>query len=370
MVLFRGIADDLALMDWLQKYIFPAEARNVTREFVEWGTLLACVEMIRSGTTTFADMYYFEDQVAEATARAGLRGILGETIIQFPVPDNKTPVEALAYTEEFIRRWKGHPLDHAGRRPARPVHEFGGISQGVQERSPTGTASPSPSTFPRRRTRSMKFAESTTRPRPSGSRRSASLAPNVIFNHGVWLTEGDMAIVRRHGVSITHNPGKQHEAGIRRRRRSRGCWRSASMSGSVPTGPPATTISTCSKRWISPPSCRSSSDNDPTALPARKVVEMATIGGARALKMDKETGSLEPGKRADFILVDTLGAHATPMYNVYSHLAYALKAADVRTTVVDGKILMLQGRVLTLDETRIREKARELQARIQSTLTK
>jgi 5-methylthioadenosine/S-adenosylhomocysteine deaminase len=106
MVLFRGIADDLSLADWLEKHILPAEAKNVTADFVEWGTRLACLEMIRSGTTTYADMYYFEDQVAEVTAQAGMRGVLGETILQHAAPDNKTPRDGLAYTEDFITRWK------------------------------------------------------------------------------------------------------------------------------------------------------------------------------------------------------------------------------------------------------------------------
>jgi 5-methylthioadenosine/S-adenosylhomocysteine deaminase len=368
MVLFRGIADDLALMDWLQNYIFPAETRNVTPEFVEWGTLLACVEMIRSGTTTFADMYYFEDQVAEATARAGLRGILGETVIQFPVPDNKTPAEALAYTEKFIRRWKGHPLITPAVAPHAP---YTNSAESLRESKNVADRYGVPLTIHVSETRDevdeirRKYDATST----EWLEKIGVLGPNVIFNHGVWLTEGDMAIVRRHGVSITHNP-------------------ESNMKLASGTAPVSRMLALGIDVGIGTDGAASNNDldmfetmdftaklqklvtHDPTALPARKVVEMATIGGARALKIDKETGSLEPGKRADFILVDTMSAHATPMYNVYSHLAYALKAADVRTTVVDGRILMLQGRVLTLDETRIREKARMLQARIRSTLTK
>src|SRR6185503_10267505 len=109
MVLFRGIADDLKLMDWLQKYIFPAEARNVTAAFVKAGTRLSAMEMIRSGTTTFVDMYYFEDQVAEVCEESGMRCVPGETLIEFPAPDNKTVADALAYTERYLKRWAGHP---------------------------------------------------------------------------------------------------------------------------------------------------------------------------------------------------------------------------------------------------------------------
>ncbi len=368
MVLFRGIADDLALMEWLQKYIFPAEAGNVTRDFVQWGALLACLEMIRSGTTTYADMYYFEDQVAEATARAGLRGILGETVIQFPAPDNRTPSEALAYTENFIRRWKGNRLITPAVAPHAPYTNSAGILQQCKTLADKYgvplTIHVSETTDEVDEMRRRYDATST-----EWLEKIGVLGPNVIFNHGVWLTEGDMAVLRRNGVSVIHNPESNMKL----------------ASGAAPV---ARMLALGLAVGLGTDGAASNNDLDmfeamdfaaklqklvaksPTALPARQVVEMATIGGARALKIDRETGSLEPGKRADFILVDTMGAHATPMYDVYSHLAYALKAADVRTTVVDGKILMLEGRVLTLDEVRIKEKARELQAKIQSTLKK
>jgi 5-methylthioadenosine/S-adenosylhomocysteine deaminase len=367
MVLFRGIADDLALMEWLQKYIFPAEAKNVTREFVEWGTLLACLEMIRSGTTTYADMYYFEDQVAEATARAGLRGILGETIIQFPVPDNKTPQEALTYTEKFIRRWKGHSLITPAIAPHAP---YTNTAESLQQSKALADRYGVPLTIHVSETRDevdamrKKYDATST----EWLEKLGVLGPNVIFNHGVWLTESDMAILHRRGVSVTHNP----ESNMKLASGAAPVTRMLALGIDVGLGTDGAASNNDLDMFEAmdfAAKLQKLTAGTPTALPARQVVEMATIGGARALKIDKETGSLEPGKRADFILVDTMGAHATPMYNVYSHLAYALKGADVRTTVVDGKILMLQGRVLTLDETRIREQARRLQAGIQSTLS-
>src|SRR6266516_1868695 len=117
MTLFRGIHDDVTLNDWLYKYIFPAEVKNVTEEFVRWGTRLAAAEQIRSGVTTFADMYYFEDAVAEETKAAGMRGVLGETFIDFPAPDNKCDFEMLAYTEKFLKKWQGDPLIYAAVAP-------------------------------------------------------------------------------------------------------------------------------------------------------------------------------------------------------------------------------------------------------------
>ena len=130
MVLFRGLADDLPLMDWLQKHIFPAEARNVDEDFVRWGTRLACLEMIQGGTTTFVDMYYFEDAIADETARAGMRGVLGQAILDFPVPDNKTWADAMAACEKYVRRWKGHTLVTPAIAPHAPVHRVSGAPQG------------------------------------------------------------------------------------------------------------------------------------------------------------------------------------------------------------------------------------------------
>ncbi len=368
MVLLRGVGDDLALMEWLRKYIFPAEAKNVTREFVEWGTLLACLEMIRSGTTTYADMYYFEDQVAEATARAGLRALLGETIIQFPAPDHKTPEEALAYTETFIRRWKGHPRIVPAVAPHAPYTnsaESLKACKALADRYGVSLTIHVSETQEEVDEMRRKYDATST----EWLEQIGVLGPGVIFNHGVWLTEADMAILRRHGVSVTHNP----ESNMKLASGVAPVARLMALGIDVGLGTDGAASNNDLDMFEAmdfAAKLQKLAGKDPTLLPARQVVEMATIGGARALKMDKETGSLEPGKRADFILVDTLAAHATPMYDVYSHLVYALKAADVRTTVVDGKILMLQGRVLTLDEARIRAKARELQAQIQSTLTK
>ncbi len=368
MVLFRGIADDLALMEWLQKYIFPAEAKNVTPEFVEWGTLLACLEMIRSGTTTYADMYYFEDRVAEATARAGLRAILGETIIQFPVPDHKTPEEALAYTEAFIRRWKGHPRIVPAVAPHAP---YTNSTESLRACKALADKYGVPLTIHVSETQDE--VDEIRREHDATStewlEKLGILGPGVIFNHGVWLTERDMALLRQHGVSVIHNP----ESNMKLASGVAPIARMLALGIEVGLGTDGAASNNDLDMFEAmdfAAKLQKLAGKDPTLLPARQVVEMATIGGARALKLDKETGSLEPGKRADFILVDTLGAHATPMYNVYSHLAYALKAADVRTMVVDGRILMLQGRVLTLDEAGIRAKARELQARIKTTLAK
>ncbi len=368
MVLFRGIADDLKLLDWLENYIFPAEAKNVTREFVEWGTRLACLEMIRSGTTTYADMYYFEDQVAEATSQAAMRGVLGETIIQFPVPDNKTPEQALAYTEKFIKRWKGSPLITPAVAPHAPYTNSGETLKACKALADKyGVPFIIHVSETRDEGRQIKEKYGTTS--TLWLQQLGVLGPNVLFNHAVWLTEEDMEVVRKHGVAVSHNPESNMKLASGTAPISR------MLALGIPVG--LGTDGAASNNNLDmfevmdfAAKLHKLISLDPTVLPARQVVEMATIGGARALHMDKDIGSLEPGKKADFILVDTGMAHALPLYNVYSQLVYDLKGADVRTSVIDGKVVMLDGRVLTLDDAKTKQKARELQTRVIQSLKK
>jgi 5-methylthioadenosine/S-adenosylhomocysteine deaminase len=366
MTLFRGIADDLALMEWLKKFIFPAEAKNINKEFVDWGTKLACLEMIRSGTTTYADMYYFEDQVAQATVMAGLRGVLGETIIEFPVADNKTPQEALSYAEKFIQRWKGDSLIVPAVAPHAPytnspetlkackalsdrygvpliIHVSETKDEGQQIHEKYGTTP-------------AKWLE-----------QLGILGPKVLFCHGVWLTDDDLEIVKRNGVNVTHNPESNMKlaSGIAPVARM--------LALGIPVG--LGTDGAASNNNLDmfqamdfAAKLQKLATMNPTALPAMQVLDMATINGARALGLDKEIGSLEVGKKADLVLVDANGAHAIPLYNVYSHLVYALKGSDVTTSVINGKVVMLDGRILTLNEKQIKDKAREYKNRILSSL--
>jgi 5-methylthioadenosine/S-adenosylhomocysteine deaminase len=366
MVLFRGIADDLRLAEWLQKFIFPAEAKNVTSEFVAAGTALGCLEMIRSGTTTYADMYYFEDRVAEVTALAGMRGILGETILQFPAPDNKTPEDAFAYTAKFIRKWKGSPLITPAPAPHAP---YTNTAEMLRRAKTLADDNGVPMLIHVSETQDetkeidQKYGKTPTQWLES----LGVLGPNVFFAHGVWLTEADLAVVKKHGVTVSHNPD-------------------SNMKLASGTAPVTRMLELGIPVGLGTDGAASNNDldmfevmdlaaklqklarMDPTVLPAEQVVEMATSGGARALGLEKEIGSLEAGKRADLILVDVAGAHATPMYNPYSHLVYALKAADVRTSIINGKVVMRDRRVLTLDARAVEARARDFQARILQSL--
>ncbi|HTU34807.1 MAG TPA: amidohydrolase [Candidatus Acidoferrum sp.] len=366
MSLFRGIADDLALDDWLRKYIFPAEARNVTPDFVTWGTRLGILEMLRGGITTYADMYYFEDEVARATKDAGMRGILGETIIDFPAPDNKTTAQALSYTQAYINHWKNDPLIT----PAVAPHSIYTCSQKtLQESAALARRNHAPilthlaeAPFELQQSREQHGAT------PVGYlERIGFLGPDVVAAHCVWIDAADIAALVHFGVGCTNNPSSNMKtaAGVM----PVPDMLSAGLAVGIGTdGAASNNNLDMFEEMDLAAKLQKVTRMDPRALPAEQVVEMATIGGARALHMDKEIGSLEPGKKADLILIDTTAPHATPMYNVYSELVYALKASDVKTVVIGGKIVMKDRRMLTLDEPEILAKAREYQKKISASL--
>jgi 5-methylthioadenosine/S-adenosylhomocysteine deaminase len=364
MVLFRGIADDLKLDVWLEKNIFPLEAKNVTGEFVKWGTALACLEMIRSGTTTFADMYYFEDEIAEITSKAGMRGVLGETIIQFAAPDNRTPEEGLAYAARFIERWKSHALIVPAVAPHSP---YTNKAESLNACKRLADAHGVPILIHVEETRDEgkpireKFGMSETRWLESLN----FLGSNVVFAHGVWLSEEDLGIVRKHGVSISHNP----ESNMKLASGTAPVPRMLAMNIPVGLGTDGAASNNNLDMFEAmdfAAKLHKLSAMDPTVLPAGQVLEMATIGGAKALQMSRDIGSLEKGKKADLILVETNTPRLQPLFNVYSQLVYDVKGSDVRTSIINGKVVMLDGKVLTLDEPQILRKTKEYQARIGS----
>ena len=205
MVLYRGLADDLALMDWLQKYIFPAEAKTVTPEFVRAGTRLAALEMIQSGTTTYADMYYFEEEIAKVTKEAGLRGVLGQTIIQFPVADAKTPAEGLARTEAFIKQFAGDDLIVPAVAPHSMYTLDAATLKAVRALADRDAcAGPDSPCGDRRRNQDLAEKHKAT---PTQYLESIGFwGPRTLAAHGVWLTPADMAILARRHVGVSHNP--------------------------------------------------------------------------------------------------------------------------------------------------------------------
>jgi 5-methylthioadenosine/S-adenosylhomocysteine deaminase len=368
MVLFRGIADDLKLMDWLQKYIFPAEARNVTAEFVKAGTRLAALEMIRSGTTTFVDMYYFEDQVAEAAREAGLRAVAGETIIGFPAPDNKTVADALAYTDRFLKRWAGDPLvvpavaphsaylvDPDTLRASRALADRYGapilihLSESQDEQA---------------------MVKGRYKKTPTVHLRDLGvLRKGLLGAHGIWLDAADRAILEQAGVGVAHCPQSNMKIasgpapvremlaeGLRLGLGTDG----AASNNDLDMFEEMLTAALLAKHVTA----------DPTVAPAAAVLEMATRGGARALGMEDRLGSLEPGKRADLIVVDLSAPRLHPLYDPVSHLVYAAKGADVRHVVVEGRVVMRDRKITTLDEAAVLADAERLRGQVVQSLAK
>jgi 5-methylthioadenosine/S-adenosylhomocysteine deaminase len=362
MVLFRGLADDLALMDWLNKYIFPAEKKMVSPDFVRVGTNLAALEMIESGTTTFADMYYFESDIAQAIHQAGLRAVLGQSVIKFPVNDAPTPEAALVRAEAFIKQWKDDPL----------------ITPAIAPHAPYTVA---PATLRAVRALANKYdvpvlihlAE--TQDEVKTIRDLYHLSPTMFLDsvglwdgkalaaHAVWLDDADMALLSKKKIGLVHNPGSNMKLG--------------SGVAAVPKW-----IDRGIRAGLGTDGAASSNDLDmfeamrlaallhkitamnPQLMPARLALELATRRGADALGMGDRIGSLEAGKQADLITVAMDGARQTPMYDAISHLVYVAHGDDVRHTIVAGRILMRDRKVLTLVRADVLRDAQAMAERV------
>lgn len=366
MSLFRGIADDLSLDDWLHKYIFPAEARNVNEDFVIWGTRLGILEMLRGGITTYADMYYFEDAVARVTKEAGMRGVLGETIIDFPAPDNKTLADAYAYTQKFLDRWKDDPLIAAA---AAPHSIYACSEKTLQDSAALARKNGAPIL--------IHIAEAPFELEQSLAKhgltpvayleRTGILGHDVVGAHCIWVDAGDISILTHFNVGCIHNPSSNMKtaAGVMP---VVDMLAAGQAIGLATDGAASNNNLDLFEEMDLAAKLQKIARRDPRALPAQQVVEMATITGARALHMEKNIGSLESEKKADLIIVDTGAPHAVPMYNAYSQIVYALKASDVRTVVIAGKIVMEERRMLTLDEKEILLKAKEYKNKIETSV--
>ena len=367
MTLFRGLHDDVTLDEWLRKYIFPAEAKNVTEEFVRWGTRLAAAEQIRGGVTTFADMYYFEDAVAEETKAAGMRGVLGETFIDFPAPDNKSNAAMLEYTEKFLKRWQGDPLIHAAPAP----HSIYTCSQKtLQDAAALARKYNAPIL--------IHVAEMKKELDDSRSQNGTTpvqyldkigiLGPDVVAAHCIFVDETDRKILAQRKVGCVHNPSSNMmlASGVSPVPEMRAAGVAVGLGTDGPAG--SNNDLDLMEEMDLAAKLAKITKSDPLALNAKAVVEMATIDGARALHMEKEIGSLEAGKKADIILIGLDAPNAVPMYDVYAQLAYALKGSDVETVVIGGRVVMRDKKVLTVDEAAVIAKAREYKNKIEASL--
>jgi 5-methylthioadenosine/S-adenosylhomocysteine deaminase len=364
MVLYRGLADDLALMDWLQKYIFPAEAKTVTPEFVRAGTRLAALEMIQSGTTAFADMYYFEEEIAKVTKEAGLRGVLGQTIIQFPVADAKTPAEELARTEKFIKQFAADDLIV----PAVAPHSMYTLdtktlkaARALADREHVPVLIHLAETSDE-----VKTSRANHKATPAGYLESIGFwGPRTVAAHGVWLTPADVAILSRRHVAVSHNPESNMKLASGAAKVT--SMRAAGIVVSLGTdGAASNNDLDMFEAMRQAAFLAKLQTSDPRAVPARLALQMATIDGARALGLDRMIGSLETGKRADVITVSMTAARQTPMYDPLSHLVYVTRGDDVRNTIVNGRILMRDRKVQTLDESQVLSEARALAEKVKA----
>lgn len=359
MTLFRGIADDRELMDWLTHYIFPAEAKNVDRDFVKWGTRLAALEMIRSGTTTFADMYYFESDIARETKAAGLRGVLGQSLIDFPAPDNKTWDAAIASMRDYAAKWKGDPLITPAVAPHAP---FTVSTEHLKQVRALATELGVPILIHVSETRDelRQVAEKQKGMTPGAYLDSIGfLGDDVVAAHGVWLTPEEVRTFAAKKVGVAHCPesnmmlasGIAPVVDMLR----------ADLELGLGTDGPAGSNNNLDmvEEMASAARLQKVAKLDPKAISAHDVLMMATLGGARALGLQDKIGTLEKGKRADIVLIELQQPKSQPVYSVESAIVYSASGSSVDTTIVDGRILMRGGKVLTLNEKETLAKAKE-----------
>jgi 5-methylthioadenosine/S-adenosylhomocysteine deaminase len=367
MTLLRGVADDLALMDWLNNYIFPAEVEFVDAEFVRIGTELACWEMIRGGTTTFVDMYYYPDTIADVVASCGMRALISATVIDQRSPDAEDAADSINKGSNFIERWQG--------RNSRITPIFGphaNYTLNAEQLQATRAAavkfgvpisihvSESPFEF--------QYSQDTF------GMTSIELLDSIGFFEGptiaahvVWPTETEIPILADRKVGVIHNP-------------------TSNMKIASGIAPVTEMLEAGVRVGLGTDGAASNNDLDmweemrlaallqkveqmnPEVLSAETVLRMATSGGATAIGLGDTIGSLETGKRADLIQVAFDDVHHVPTYNVVSHLVYVNDEQDVASVVVDGLVLMKDREMLTIDTDRVAAEARELAARIQNAL--
>jgi len=363
MVCFRGMADDLPLMEWLTKHIFPAEARFVNKKMVYDGATLAMAEMIMSGTTTFCDGYFFEDTITEAVLAAGMRAVVSQGFADFATPDNPKFERMMAAANRFVTRWQSHapmitpayfchspytcsPATLVNVKKAAREEGILYLTHLLENKDEIDTIFNRYGKNPVRHLHDLDV-----------------LDDQPVAVHCNWLTGDDMAIFAGQGVRVSHNP-------------------ESSMKLAAGVAPIPEMLKHGIKVGLGTDGCASNNDLDmfremdmaakihkvtsldPTVMSAQTVLKMATIGGANVLGLDKLIGSIETGKQADIILVDMNQPHLTPLYNCYSQLVYAARGADVKTSIINGKVVMKDRQLRTIDLPTAMETVRGIEADI------
>jgi 5-methylthioadenosine/S-adenosylhomocysteine deaminase len=371
MTLLRGLADDLRLDVWLLGYMMPVEREFVSPDFVRLGTSLACAEMIRSGVTTFADMYYFESAVAEATTAAGMRALCGQTVLKFPTPDAASYEDSLAAAREFVAAWKGHPLIVPAVAPHAPYTCTPEILQAC-------SALAVEYDVPLHTHLSETLFEVEDSRREHGMpvipwiKKQSLLEAKVLAAHCVHVDEGELRTLHNAGAGIAHNPTSNLKlaSGIAPVVQ----MLKTGLNVGIGTDGPASNndLDMFAEIHLAAILAKGGS-GDPTALPARQALAMATQMGAHALHMGDVTGSLQAGKRADLILVDLSALHNSPAFrhdpnSTYAQIVYAAKSSDVSSVMCNGRWLMRDRRLLTLNEPDLVLAARDYARRIDTFL--
>jgi 5-methylthioadenosine/S-adenosylhomocysteine deaminase len=371
MTLLRGLADDLRLDVWLMGYMMPVEREFVSPDFVSLGTQLACVELIRNGITCFADMYYYEEQVARAASQAGLRAMCSQTVLKFPTPDAQSYEESLAEAREFIQRWKDHPLIVPSVAPHSPYTCTDDILRATSELAvefdvPLHTH----------------LAETETEVENSRALNGMPVIPfvkkhnlfdaKVLAAHCVHIDEGEIHTLHHHSVGVAHCPSSNLKLASGAAPVS--SMLSVGLNVGIGTDGPASNNDLDMFEEIRLAAFLAKGiTGDPTTVPASTALSMATRLGAKAMHMDDITGTLEHGKRADLIIVDLSTLHNAPRFrrdkvNVYSQLAYSAKSTDVQSVMVNGQWLMRDRELVSLDHENLIVQADEYAQRIDSFL--
>ena len=362
MTLFRGLADDLPLEVWLHQHIWPAEAWAVKPDMVYWGTLLAAAEMIRGGTTLFTDMYFYEDDIGRAAKEAGIRAVLGEALVDFPSPNRKTPDEGLAYTEQLLQKWEGDPLVQVSVQPHAPYSASADLitrSKALADRYGAILLSHTAETASEVRESQAK----TGRTPPAYLDELGVLDRNTVLAHGVHLSDGDIELLAERGAGVAHCP----QSNLKLASGAAPLPHLLAAGVRVGLGTDGAASNNDLNMWGeigSTAMLHKLINNDPTAADAGTVIGLATRSGADILGLGDRLGSLETGKRADMILIDLEQPHLVPLYDIYSHLAYAVDRADVTTVVIEGRVVMENRQLLTLDERELFARVREMAAEI------
>jgi len=365
MTLFRGLADDLPLNIWLNEHIFPAEKKHINPESVRYGTLLACSEMLLSGTTTCCDGYFLEDTVAEALNDSGMRAILGQGVIDFHAPGVADPLENIKNAEKFAQKWLGVSPNII---PSIFCHSpYACSSRTLKDAKAAANA----------KGLLFQIHVSETKQELDRMQSEPGMTPveyldsigildsNTLLAHCVWIDDHDIEIIAKRNAKISHNPESNMKlaAGVAPVPR---CLDSGITVGLGTDGCASNNNLDLFQEMDTTAKLHKVVSHDPTVMDAKSVIIMATIAGAKAIGLENEIGSIEVGKQADLIIIDTDKPHLTPLYNPVSHIVYTASGSDVRDVLVAGEFLVRNRKLLTLDLDDILEKATEISKLIRS----